>query len=197
MATIPSSPRPAAGEPAVRSDKHLVWIDCEMTGLDPDRDTLIEIASIVTDYDLRIVARGPELAIRTSPARLQRMDAWNRRTHAASGLLDRIRTEGVPLAEAERQTLRFVRRHCVVRTAPLCGNSIGQDKRFLARYMPTLHAYLHYRVIDVSSIKVLVDEWYGGRYAAPAKRGCHRALADIEDSIAELAHYRASVFVRR
>ena len=185
-----------AGEP-VRSPRHLVWMDCEMTGLDPARDTLLEIATIVTDYDLRIVARGPELAIRPHPAKLARMDGWNRRTHRRSGLLDRIRAEGVTLQEAERQTLRFVRRYCVIRTAPLCGNSIGQDRRFLARYMPKLHAYLHYRVVDVSSIKLLVAEWYGGRYAPDAKRGEHRALADIEDSIAELAHYRTSVFVER
>ena len=182
---------------ATRSPKHLVWMDCEMTGLDPATDALLEIATIITDYDLRIVARGPELAIRPHPAKLKRMDGWNRRTHTRSGLLDRIRGEGVTLAEAEQQTLRFVRRHCVIRTAPLCGNSIGQDRRFLARYMPRLHAYLNYRVVDVSSIKVLVAEWYGWRHAPDDKRGEHRALADIEDSIAELAHYRKSVFVRR
>jgi oligoribonuclease len=182
---------------ALRGPKHLVWMDCEMTGLDPVRDALLEIATIITDYDLRIVARGPDLAIRAHPAKLARMDAWNHRTHSRSGLLDRIRSEGVTVGEAETQTLRFVRRHCVVRTAPLCGNSIGQDKRFLDRYMPRLHAYLNYRVVDVSSIKVLVAEWYGGRHTPAAKQGEHRALADIADSIAELAHYRNSVFVRR
>jgi oligoribonuclease len=172
-------------------------MDCEMTGLDPETDVLIEIATLVTDYDLNIVARGPELAIRARPTRLRAMDAWNRRTHTASGLLGRIRTDGVSLAEAERQTLRFVRRHCVVRTAPLCGNSIGQDKRFLARYMPRLHAYLSYRVVDVSSIKVLAAEWYAGRHAPPPKQTSHRAAAELEDSIAELAHYRRTIFVRR
>src|SRR5690349_14707379 len=121
------------------SKKHLVWIDCEMTGLDPMKNVLLEIATIITDYDLNIVARGPELAIRQSARKLEMMDAWNRRTHRQSGLLDRIATEGVPLAEAERQTLNFVKRHCYAQTAPLCGNSIGQDKRFLARYMPELH----------------------------------------------------------
>jgi oligoribonuclease len=181
----------------IRSDKHLVWIDCEMTGLDPETDVLLEIASLVTDYDLNVVARGPDLAIRARPAKLQAMDAWNRRTHTASGLLDRLRTEGVGLAEAEAETLRFVRRHCVVRTAPLCGNSIGQDKRFLAKYMPRLDAYLDYRVVDVSTIKVLAAEWYGGRHAPPAKRNRHRALEDIEESLAELAHYRRTIFVRR
>jgi oligoribonuclease len=180
-----------------RSKKHLVWIDCEMTGLDPGKDVLLEIATIITDYDLNIIARGPELAIRQSERKLEAMDAWNRRTHRKSGLLDRVRNEGVPLAEAERLTLNFVRRHCYVRTAPLCGNSIGQDKRFLAAYMPKLHQFLHYKVVDVSSIKVLASEWYGGRYKSPKKQELHRALADIEESIAELAYYRKHVFVKR
>ena len=167
-----------------------------MTGLDPERHVLLEIATIVTDYDLRIVARGPELAIRATPAKLALMDAWCRRTHGASGLTGRVRREGVPLAEAERQTLNFVRRHCYVRTAPLCGNSIGQDKRFLVKYMPRLHDFLSYRVIDVSSVKLLASAWYGGRYEAPAKAETHRALADIEESIAELQHYRQTIFIK-
>ena len=119
-----------------RSKKHLVWIDCEMTGLDPTHDVLLEIATIITNYDLEIVDRGPALAIKTSEARLAAMDAWNRRTHKKSGLIYRVRTEGVSTAEAERQTLAFVKKYCYARTAPLCGNSIGQDKRFLAKYMP-------------------------------------------------------------
>lgn len=172
----------------------MVWIDCEMTGLDPEKDVLIEIATIVTDYDLKIIARGPDLAIRTSEARLRNMDAWNRRTHKKSGLVDRIRAEGVSVAEAERQTLAFVKKHCYAQTAPLCGNSIGQDKRFLVRYMPQLNDFLHYRVVDVSTIKVLVNEWYGGKVQPPEKDEQHRALADIEDSIAELEFYRKAVF---
>jgi len=180
-----------------RSRKHLVWIDCEMTGLDPDRDGLLEIASIITNYDLEVIATGPVLAIRQPESKLRVMDAWNRRTHRRSGLLTRVREEGIDVAEAERLTLAFVRRHCYVRTAPLCGNSIGQDKRFLARYMPRLHDFLHYKVVDVSSIKVLVKEWYGGRYESPEKQELHRALADIEESIAELRYYRETVFVRR
>jgi len=179
-----------------RSKKHLVWIDCEMTGLDPKEHVLIEIATIITNYDLGIVARGPVLAIRQSDAKLGLMDAWNRRTHRKSGLLDRIGTEGVSLAEAEKQTLAFVKRHCYAHTAPLCGNSIGQDKRFLAKYMPSLHDFLHYKVVDVSSIKVLVNEWYGGKYEAPPKLELHRALSDIEESIAELDYYRKNVFVQ-
>ena len=172
-----------------------MWIDCEMTGLDPAADTLLEIATIITDYDLKIIEHGPVLAIRTTEARLARMDAWNRRTHKQSGLLDRVRTEGVPIAKAEKTTLNFVRRHCYKRTAPLCGNSIGQDKRFLAKYMPSLDAFLHYRIVDVSSIKTLVSEWYGGKYESPKKKDEHRALSDIEESIAELDYYRKTVFV--
>src|SRR5512140_1926897 len=179
-----------------RSKKRMVWIDCEMTGLDPVSDVLIEIATIITDYDLHIVARGPDLAIKTSETRLRNMDAWNRRTHKKSGLIDRIRAEGVTAAEAERQTLAFVKKYCYAQTAPLCGNSIGQDKRFLVRYMPQLNDFLHYRVVDVSTIKVLVKEWYGGRMQPPQKDDEHRALADIEASIAELAFYRKNVFVK-
>lgn len=171
-------------------------MDCEMTGLDPEQHVLLEIATIITDYDLNIVARGPVLAIRQGQSKLDRMDAWCRRTHGKSGLLDRVRDEGVSVAEAERQTLNFVRRYCYVRTAPLCGNSIGQDKRFLAKYMPKLDAFLHYRIIDVSSIKLLVSDWYEGRYQSPQKQEAHRALSDIEESIAELDYYRKSVFVR-
>jgi oligoribonuclease len=175
----------------------MVWVDCEMTGLDPTKDVLIEIATIITDYNLNIIARGPDLAIRASESRLESMDAWNRRTHKKSGLLERIRTEGVTTAEAERQTLAFVKKHCYAKTAPLCGNSIGQDKRFLVRYMSKLDEFLHYRVVDVSTIKVLVKEWFGARIKPPEKDAQHRALADIEDSIAELAFYRKAVFRKR
>ncbi len=177
-----------------RSKKRMVWIDCEMTGLDPETDVLIEIATIVTDYNLKVIARGPDLAIRTSEARLRNMDAWNRRTHKKSGLIDRIRAEGVSVEDAERLTLAFVRKHCYAKTAPLCGNSVGQDKRFLVRYMPQLNEFLHYRVVDVSTIKVLVKEWYRGKIEPPKKDETHRALADIEDSIAELEFYRKAVF---
>lgn len=180
-----------------RSRDHLVWMDCEMTGLDPEKDVLLEIATIITDYDLMIIDRGPVLAIRHAKSKLDMMDGWCRRTHGRSGLLNRVRDEGISLAEAERQTLKFVRRYCYVRSAPLCGNSIGQDKRFLAKYMPRLHDFLHYRVIDVSSIKLLISAWYGGRFAGPPKQERHRALADIEESIAELAYYRKTVFVKR
>ena len=178
-----------------RSRDYLVWIDCEMTGLDPDKDVLLEIATIITNYDLEILAHGPVLAIRQSDARLKAMDAWNRRTHKQSGLIDRVRNEGMSVAEAEKKTLAFVKRYCYARSAPLCGNSIGQDKRFLSKYMPTLHEFLHYKVIDVSSIKLLAQAWYRGKYEPPKKLELHRALADIEESIAELAYFRRTVFV--
>jgi len=190
-ATIPPAMAPK------KSDKLLVWIDCEMTGLDPRQHVLLEIATIITDYDLAIVARGPVLAIRQSESKLGLMDSWNRRTHGGSGLLDRVRSEGISVAEAERQTLSFVRRYCTIRSAPLCGNSIGQDRQFLVRYMPKLEAFLNYRVVDVSSIKVLVKEWYGKKYQSPKKKETHRALDDIEESIAELDFYRKTVFVQR
>ena len=180
-----------------RSKINLVWIDCEMTGLDPDRNVLIEIAVIITNYDLEILARGPVLAIRQNKAKLAMMDAWNRRTHKQSGLLDRIESEGVRLAEAEEQVLKFVKRYCYKKTAPLCGNSIGQDKRFIAKYMPRLEEFLHYKVIDVSSIKLLAKEWYGGKYEPPPKLELHRAQSDIEESIAELRYFRDNVFIPR
>ena len=180
-----------------RREDRLVWIDCEMTGLDPRRHALLEIATLITNNRLEPVAEGPVLAILQPASALDRMDAWCRRTHTRSGLLQRVREEGVPVSEAERQTLAFVRKHCAVRTAPLCGNSIGQDRQFLDRYMPALHAWFHYQSVDVSSIKQLVARWYGGRYKAPDKTEQHLALADIRESVAELRHYRKTVFVRR
>jgi oligoribonuclease len=175
---------------AKRSRDYMVWVDCEMTGLDPARHVIIEIASIITDFDLNVVARGPELAIRASAAKMRAMDPWPRKTHKASGLLDRVANEGVTLAEAEAQTLRFVRKYCYAQTAPLCGNSVWQDKRFLTRYMPSFVEFLHYRIVDVSSVKQLVARWCPDRVYAPVKTETHRALADIEESIAELGAYK-------
>lgn len=176
---------------AKRSRDYMVWVDCEMTGLDPARHVIIEIATIITDFDLKVVARGPELAIRQSAAKMRAMDPWPRKTHKASGLLDRVANQGVTLAEAEARTLRFVRKYCYAQTAPLCGNSVWQDKRFLTRYMPSLVEFLHYRIVDVSSVKQLVAHWCPDRVYAPVKTETHRALADIEESIAELAAYKA------
>jgi len=183
-------PRMRPEKKSMKRDDLMVWVDCEMTGLDPARHTLIEIATIITDFDLRIIDRGPDLAIRLTPAKGKAMDPWPRRTHTRSGLLERCKTEGVSLAEAEKQTLRFIRRHCAAKTAPLCGNSVWQDKRFLSRYMPSIERYLHYRIVDVSSIKLMARHWFPGA-APPAKQDTHRALADIEESIAELKFYRS------
>jgi oligoribonuclease len=168
-----------------------------MTGLEPERESLIEIASIITDYDLHIVAHGPVLAIKAPAARLAGMDAWNRRTHGQSGLLARVKAEGLPLAEAERQTLNFIKKHCYAKTAPICGNSVGHDKRFIAKYMPKVYGFLNYRVIDVSTIKVLAKEWYAGKYPGPPKQELHLAQADVEESIEELRYWRKTVFVKK
>jgi len=176
---------------------HWVWIDCEMTGLDPDRHVLLEIATIITDARMKIVATGPTLTIRPTAAEMKRMDPWPRRTHRKSGLLARVEAEGIPLAQAERETLRFIRRHCYARTAPLCGNSVWQDRRFLARYMPTIERFLHYRIVDVSSIKVALKAWYPGKVNPPDKAGSHRALGDILESIEELRYYKQDFLAPR
>lgn len=177
-----------------RSRNNLVWIDCEMTGLDPEENVLLEIAVLITNSNLEIVAEGPVLAIRQSESELKKMDRWNQRTHGNSGLIDRVRSEGVSLAEAEKEVLKFVRKYCYVRTAPLCGNSIGQDKRFLVKYMPRLHEFFHYQIIDVSTVKQLVIRWYAGKRKPPSKQELHQAMPDIKESIAELAYYRKHVF---
>jgi len=167
-----------------------------MTGLDPERHVLLEIATIITDNNLQVIAEGPVFAIRQPKSELMKMDDWCVRTHTGSGLLKRVREEGVSLGDAEKQTLRFLKRHCYVRASPLCGNSIGQDRRFLVKYMPDLHNFFHYQSIDVSSVKQLVYRWYGERYKAPAKTETHLALPDIKESISELAFYRKNVFVK-
>jgi len=176
------------------SDANLIWMDLEMSGLDPDRNTILEIATLITDADLRIVAEGPVVAIHQPDAVLDAMDDWNREHHAASGLTARVRTSPYSMADAERQTLDFVRRYCTERSSPLCGNSIHQDRRFLVRYMPTLDAFLHYRNIDVSTLKELVRRWYPGGPQPPEKRHAHLALDDIRESIEELRFYRQNVF---
>jgi oligoribonuclease len=184
---------------AQQSDAHLVWMDLEMTGLEPDRDTILEAAALVTDHDLDIVAEGPTLAIHHSAQVLDAMDEWNREHHAASGLTQQVLSSRVSMAEAERQLLDFVKSYCPARTSPLCGNSVWQDRRFLARHMPTLEGYLHYRTIDVSTVKELVRRWYPEGPKAPEKEHSHLALDDIRESIEELRFYRQHFFraVRR
>ncbi|MDX8402075.1 MAG: oligoribonuclease [Mariprofundaceae bacterium] len=172
----------------------LVWMDLEMTGLDPERDTILEIATLVTDADLNVIAEGPELVIHQPDSVLEAMSPWCIEHHGASGLTARVRASRIGLREAERRTLDFVRAHVAQGASPLCGNSIHQDRRFLARWMPELEGWLHYRNIDVSTVKELVRRWYPG-LAPPPKTGQHRAMADIRASVAELAWYRRHVFL--
>ena len=175
------------------AENRLVWIDLEMTGLDPDENTIIEIATIVTESDLSIVAEGPSFAIDVGKEELAKMDNWNVKHHTENGLLDRIESEGVSMQNAERLTLEFLKEHCSPNQSPLCGNTIGQDRRFLRRYMPDLHEFFHYRSVDVTSIKILARSWYPevGKWR---KNSGHRALDDIRGSIEELAYYRDKLF---
>ncbi|HVL28451.1 MAG TPA: oligoribonuclease [Acidimicrobiales bacterium] len=174
----------------------LVWLDLEMTGLDPSRHAIVEIATLVTDDELEVVAEGPDLVVHQPPEALAGMDPVVRAMHERSGLVDAVVASTVSLQEAGRATLDFVRAHVPEpRTAPLCGNSIGTDRRFLAAYLPELEDHLHYRSIDVSTIKELARRWYPAAYAAaPAKHGAHRALGDIRESVAELRYYRSAIF---
>lgn len=176
-----------------RDPTNLAWIDLEMTGLDPERNVIIEIASLVTDRDLNILAEGPCLAIARSDEELALMDSWNVKMHTASGLVQRMRDEGVTVAEAERQTLLFLRRWLAKGASPLAGNSIGQDRRFLRREMPKIEAYLHYRSVDVSTMKELVRRWYPTLPPAEKKQA-HQALEDIRESVNELRYYRTHIF---
>ncbi len=177
-----------------RSEKHLVWIDMEMSGLDPDREDVLEIATLITDNHLEIVAEGPSLVIQQPREVLDAMDEWNTKHHNASGLVERVLASEISVAEAERQTLSFVRRYCVARVSPLCGNSVYQDRRFLARYMPKLEAFLHYRNIDVSTVKELARRWYPKCPPPPEKKHAHLALDDIRESVEELRFYREQYF---
>ena len=175
--------------------QHLIWIDLEMTGLSPDTDRIIEMATIVTNTDLVVVAEGPVLAVHQSKAVMDGMDDWNQHHHGNNGLIERVRLSPHDEAGAEQITLQFLSQYCEPRFSPMCGNSICQDRRFLARYMPALDGFLHYRSIDVSSIKELSRRWFPRAYfKSPEKAGGHRALADILESIRELRYYRAAVF---
>jgi oligoribonuclease len=171
-------------------------MDLEMTGLDPARDTIVEIATLITDDDLGIVAEGPDLAIATDPAILEQMDNVVRTMHTKSGLLRDIEASTTTLAEAGQATLEFLKQHIpAAATVPLCGNSIGTDRRFLSIWLPDVDQYLHYRSVDVSTIKELARRWYPQAFAgAPKKAGGHRALDDIKESVEELRYYRAAIF---
>lgn len=176
-----------------RNPENLVWIDLEMTGLDPQEDFIIEIATIVTDKELNILAEGPVIAVRQSEAILSRMDDWNRNTHGKSGLLQRVRESVFDEVDAEQATLRFLSDYVPPRVSPMCGNSICQDRRFLYRCMPDLEAFFHYRNLDVSTLKELARRWAPGVVKAMEKESSHEALKDIRDSIEELRHYRQHI----
>ncbi|HYN76335.1 MAG TPA: oligoribonuclease [Lamprocystis sp. (in: g-proteobacteria)] len=172
------------------NEHHLIWLDLEMTGLDPFTNLILEVATVVTDQDLTIVAEGPVIAVHQSEQVLAGLDAWNLEHHGASGLLERVRASAVDEAGAQAQTLAFLAEHCPAGASPLCGNSICQDRRFLARCMPRLEAFFHYRNLDVSTVKILALRWAPTVADSFKKSGKHQALDDIRESIAELRHYR-------
>lgn len=173
-----------------KSSAHLIWIDLEMTGLNPEHDRIIEIATIVTDSDLKVVAEGPVFAVHQSDALLNGMDEWNTRQHNQSGLVARVKESTVSEAQAEAETIAFLEKHAVSGQSPMCGNSIWQDRRFLTRYMPKLEQFFHYRMIDVSTVKELAKRWAPSIAAGVVKESNHLALSDIRDSISELQYYR-------
>ena len=174
----------------MQSPQNLIWIDLEMTGLEPKHDVIIEMATIVTDSDLNILATGPVIAVHQSDALLAGMDEWNTRTHGQSGLTQRVRDSKISASEAEAQTIAFLEQWVPKGKSPICGNSIGQDRRFLCRYMPTLEAFFHYRNLDVSTLKILAERWAPQIKEGFQKKGTHQALDDIRESIAELQYYR-------
>ena len=173
-----------------KSDLNLVWLDCEMTGLDPEAERLIEIAVVVTGPNLEPRVEGPVFVIHQSDAQLDKMDAWNKGTHGRSGLIDKVKASTTTEAEAEAGLIEFIRQYVPKGKAPMCGNSIGQDRRFLVKYMPKLEAFFHYRNLDVSTLKELSRRWKPEVYASFKKAQKHTALADVHESIDELAHYR-------
>ncbi len=170
--------------------ENLVWMDLEMSGLDPEKERILEVATIVTDSSLNILEEGPVIYVHQDSSVIDAMDEWNTKHHHESGLVDLVREQGIAEADAEQQTLDFIKRFVEAGTAPLCGNSIGQDRRFLVKYMPTLEGFLHYRNIDVSTVKELCVRWRPDLYREINKQGRHRALDDIRESIEELRYYR-------
>jgi len=172
------------------SENNLIWIDLEMTGLDPEQDRIIEIATLVTDADLNILAEGPVIAVHQSAEQLALMDEWNVRTHTGSGLVDRVKASEYDDRRAELTTLEFLKQWVPANASPICGNSIGQDRRFLYKYMPELEEWFHYRAVDVSTLKELARRWKPEILPGFKKTGSHQALDDIRESVAELRYYR-------
>lgn len=192
--TAPSSNIPAnqpnAEAPLAKSDDNLVWIDCEMTGLDPEKERLLEIAVVVTGPHLTPRIEGPVCVIHQSDELLDKMDAWNKGTHGRSGLIDKVKASATSEQDAEEAILTFIKKYVSKNTSPLCGNTISQDRRFLVKFMPKLEAYLHYRNLDVSTLKELSKRWKPEVFNNFKKQQKHTALADVHESIEELAHYR-------
>ena len=190
----PAAPtgEPSAQPPAVlkKSDQNLVWLDCEMSGLDPEKERLLEIAVVITGPGLTPRIDGPVLVIHQSDEVLNGMDAWNKGTHGRSGLIDKVKASGMDEAAAEQLLIEFISRYVPKNGSPMCGNTIGQDRRFLVRYMPKLEAFFHYRNLDVSTLKELAKRWKPAAYNAFKKQQAHTALADVHESIDELEHYR-------
>jgi oligoribonuclease len=180
-------------QPQINSS-HLIWIDLEMTGLNPITDRIIEIATIVTDSNLTILSEGPVIAVHQSDEQLALMDEWNQNTHGKSGLIERVRKSTITEQQAEQQTIEFLKQWVPENCSPICGNTIGQDRRFLFNYMPNLESYFHYRYLDVSTIKELAKRWKPEILKGISKQSSHQALDDIRDSIAELAYYRQHFF---
>jgi oligoribonuclease len=184
---------PAASQPAptlTKSDQNLIWLDCEMSGLEPETDRLLEIAIIITGPQLSPRVEGPVLVIHQSDAVLDAMDNWNKGTHGRSGLIDKVRASTVTEAQAQAELLAFISRYVPKGSSPMCGNTISQDRRFLVKYMPQLEAFFHYRCLDVSTLKELAKRWNPAVYSAFKKHQKHTALADVHESIDELEHYR-------
>lgn len=179
------------------SSQNLVWIDLEMTGLDPNKEKIIEIATIITDSELNIIDEGPNLAIHQPEKLLVCMDEWNTKHHTASGLLQRVRDSKITNAKAEMETLEFIKKYCKEKKSPLCGNSVWHDRRFLSKYMSSIDQFLHYHNIDVSSLKELSRRWYPKKLTPPKKKRKHLALDDIRESIEELAYYKDHLFIPR
>lgn len=179
----------------MNNENNLIWVDLEMTGLVPEEDTIIEIATIVTDANLNILAEGPVRAIHQSRETMDAMDEWNTRQHGKSGLTERVLNSDVSMADAEADTIEFLKQWVPAGKSPMCGNSICQDRRFMVRYMPQLEEYFHYRNLDVSTLKELARRWRPDVLQGVKKSGAHLALDDIRDSIAELQHYREE-FIR-
>lgn len=190
MAAMDSPNTPTAAPVLTKSDQNLVWLDCEMTGLNPENERIIEIAVIVTGPKLECRIEGPVLVIHQSDEQLGKMDAWNKGTHGKSGLIDKVKASSLTEAQAQDQLIAFLSQYVPKSSSPMCGNSIGQDRRFLVKYMPKLEAFFHYRNLDVSTLKELSKRWRPEVYSAFKKKQRHTALADVHESIDELEHYR-------